>query len=58
MTNPAINVATIPMMAIDKGDWFPVSFSSDAAGAGSTVLVAEISTLVAVGLDVEVGLSP
>jgi hypothetical protein len=57
MTSPAIKVATIPMMAMDKGDWFPVSFSSGALSVGSTVVVAKIEILVAVGFDFEVGLS-
>jgi hypothetical protein len=39
MTSPAIKVATIPMMAMVRGDWFPVSFSSVLFGIGVTVPV-------------------
>jgi hypothetical protein len=43
MTSPAIKVAAIPMMAMDKGDWFPVSFPSLVPGVGSKVIVAELT---------------
>jgi hypothetical protein len=57
MTSPAIKVATIPMMAMDKGDWFPVSFSSPLTGVNSTAVVIELAVPVVVGLSVAVDLS-
>jgi len=44
------------MMAMDKGDWFPVSFSLLLSNVGSDVTVAELAIFVAVGLGVEVDL--
>lgn len=54
ITIPPIKVAAIPTMAMDRRDWFPVSFSSLLSDVGATVSVTVFAILVAVGLGVEV----
>jgi hypothetical protein len=51
-TTPAIKVATIPRMAMDKGDRFPVSFTSWMVDVGSAVFVALGFGVTVVGITV------